>query len=38
MDQRERFYETSFPDKDKFYSELNLEHITNEDYKHVKAV
>ena len=38
MKQWERFDEISLPDKDKFYSELNLEHMTNEDYKHAKAV
>ena len=26
--------ETSLPDKAKYYSELNLEHMTNEDHKH----
>ena len=31
MDRWERFDETSLPSKDSFYSELNLEDITNED-------
>ena len=30
-----RFKDESFPDKDYFYSELNKEHITDEDYAHV---
>ena len=31
MDRWERFDETSLPSKESFYSELNLEDITNED-------
>ena len=38
MNQWKKVYEISLPDKEKFYSELNLEHITNEDYKHAKTV
>ena len=34
MDSWERFSETSLPDKEAFYSELNLEDITDEDYAH----
>ena len=34
MDSWERFNETSLPDKKAFYSELNLEDITDEDYAH----
>ena len=38
MDSWERFSETSLPDKEAFYSELNLEDITDEDYAHVQKV
>ena len=38
MDSWERFNETSFPDKEAFYSNLNMEDITNVDYKHAKIV
>ena len=39
MDSWERFNETSLPDDKKvFYSKLNLEDITNEDYAHAKKV
>ena len=34
MDNWERFNETKLPDKKPFYNKLNLEDITNEDYKH----
>ena len=37
-DSWERFNETSLPDKDTFYSSLNMEHITNVDYRHAKRV
>ena len=34
MDSWKRFKEESLPDKESFYSELNNEHITDEDYAH----
>ena len=38
MDSWEKFNETSLPDKKAFYSELNKEGITNEDYAHAQKV
>ena len=38
MDSWERFYKTALPDKKDFYSELNLEDITNENYDHAQKV
>ena len=38
MDRRERFKEESLPDKEHFNSELNKEHITDEDYAHAQIV
>ena len=38
MDNWEKFNETSIPDKKAFYSELNKEGITNEDYTHAQKV
>ena len=38
MDSWERFNETSLPPKESFYSELNLEGISNKDYLHAKKV
>ena len=38
MDSWERFKEESLPDKESFYSELNKEHITDEDYAHAQKV
>ena len=38
MDSWERFEETSLPDKKAFYSELNLEDITDKDYEHAQKV
>ena len=38
MNSWERFNETSLPDKEAFYSNLNMEHITDIDYKHTKRV
>ena len=38
MDNWEKFYETLIPDKEVFYSELNKEDITDEDYTHVQKV
>ena len=34
----ERFDENTIPPKEAFYSELNLENITDKDYEHVKQV
>ena len=36
MDSWERFNETSLPDKEAVYSKLNMEDITDVDYKHAK--
>ena len=38
MDSWERFDETSLPDKKYFYSELNLEDISDNDYNHAQKV
>ena len=38
MDSWERFNETSLPPKKAFYSELNLEDITDKDYNHAQNV
>ena len=38
IDNRERFDETSLPDKEAFYSSLNIEDITDVDYRHAKKV
>ena len=38
MDSWERFSETTFPNKKAFYSELNLEYITDKDYAHAQKV
>ena len=38
MNSWERFDETSLPDKEAFYSELDLEDITDKDYVHAKKV
>ena len=38
MDSWERFIETSLPPKKYFYSELNLEDITDKDYVHAQKV
>ena len=38
MDSWERFNETRLPDKEEFYSKLNDEHITDEEYEHAQAV
>ena len=35
-DSCQRFHKTSFPDKKEFYSNLNMEDITNADCKHAK--
>ena len=38
MDIWERFDETSLPDKQAFYSSLNMENITDVDYRHARRV
>jgi len=38
MDSFEKFDETKLPSKDEFYSILNDEHISDNDYKHAKRV
>ena len=38
MDSWERFCKTALPDKKYFYSELNLEDITNKNYEHAQKV
>ena len=38
IDSWERFNETSLPDKEGFYSSLNIEDLTNVDHRHVKRV
>ena len=38
MDSWETFNETSLPDKEAFYSNLNMEDITDVEYKHAKIV
>ena len=38
MDSWKRFKEESLPDKESFYSKLNNEHITDEDYAHAQKV
>ena len=38
MDSWEKFDETSLPDKEAFYSSLNMEDITDADHSHVKIV
>ena len=36
MDDYEKFNETSLPEKEDFYSGLNMEDITDSDYTHAK--
>ena len=38
MDSWEKFDETSIPPKETFYREVNLENITDKDYKQVKKI
>ena len=38
MDSWKRFDKTSLPNKEVFYSELNLEYITDKDYEHAQKV
>ena len=38
MEGWEKFNETSLPEKEDFYSHLNMEDITDDDYAHAKTV
>ena len=38
IDSFQRFFETLLPDKDVFYSNLDMESITDIDYRHAKNV
>ena len=38
MDEWETFSETSLPEKEEFYSNLNIEDITDADYMHARRV
>ena len=38
MNDGEKFNETSWPEKEDFYSHFNMEDITNVDYTHAKGV
>ena len=38
MDDWEKFYETTLLEKEKFYSNLNMDDITDADYMHAKRV
>ena len=38
MDSQEKFDENTLPPKEAFYSALNLEDISDEDYKHAQKV
>ena len=38
MDDWEKFNEKSLPDKEDFYSHLNMEDITDSDYKNAKSL
>ena len=38
MDDWEKFYETSLPEKKDFYNHLNMEDFTDADYTHAKTV
>jgi len=38
VDSFEKFNETKLPTKEAFYSMLNDQHISDDDYKHVKKV
>ena len=38
MDDWEKFNETSLPEKEDFYSNLNMDHITDADYAQAKRV
>ena len=38
MDHWEKFNETTLPEKEEFYSNLNMEDITDADYMHAKRI
>ena len=38
MDEWEKFNETSFPEREGFYSNLNMEDNTDTDYTHAKRI
>ena len=38
MDEWEKIYETTLPEKEEFYSNINMEDITDADYMHAKRV
>ena len=38
MDDSEKFNETTLPEKEEFYSNLNMEDITDANYMHAKRV
>ena len=38
MDSFEKLNQTTFPSKEQFYSQLNNEYISDDDYKHAKRV
>ena len=38
MDEWEKFNETTLPEKKEFYSNLNIDNITDADYMHAKRV
>ena len=38
MDEWEKFNETLVPEKEEFYSNLNMEDITDPDYMHAKII
>ena len=38
LDDSEKFNETTLPEKDEFYSNLNMEDIIDADYMHAKRV
>ena len=38
MESWKQFYESSLPEKEDFYSNLNMEYIADADYKHGKRV
>lgn len=38
LDSKEKLQETSLPPREEFYSQLNDEHVSDEDYEHAKKV